>query len=46
MTYEERAIFHKQRDAYFDKCEAFNEELRLFFEHYKPRNNDQHLQTI
>lgn len=40
MTNEERAIFYKQREAYFDKCEAFKEEVRKFFEHYKPRNHD------
>lgn len=46
MTAEESVRFYEVRQAYFDKCEDFKDEVRLFFEHYKPRNNDQHRQTI
>lgn len=40
MTAEESVRFYEDMQAYFDKCEAFKEEVRKFFEHYKPRNHD------
>lgn len=38
MTPEESVRFYEDRQAYFDKCEAFKEEVRKFFENYKPKN--------
>ena len=43
MTTEESVRFYEDRHAYFDKCEAFREEVRIFFEHYKPRHNERRL---
>ena len=38
MTAEESVRFYEDRQAYFDKCEDFKEEVRKFFENYKPKN--------
>lgn len=41
MTYEETAQFYDAREAYRWKCEDFREEIKQFFETFKPRNNGQ-----
>ena len=40
MTAEERSIFYAAREAYRWKCEDFREDLKRFFETFKPRNNE------
>ena len=38
MTPEESVQFYEDRQAYFDKCEDFNQEvLRWFEEEYQPK---------
>ena len=41
MNNEETAAFYKRREAYFDKCEAFREDVCDFFENYKPKHKTQ-----
>lgn len=41
MTAEESVRFYEVRQAYFDKCEDFKDEVRKFFENYKPKNKTQ-----
>ena len=46
MSAEESVKFYEVRQAYFDKCEAFKEEVRKFFENYKPKRRTQTKQQI
>lgn len=41
MTVDDDFRFYKARQAYFDKCEAFREEVCDFFENYKPKHKTQ-----
>lgn len=40
MTDEESVQFYEAKQAYFNKCEAFKEKVRRFFENYKLKNHD------
>lgn len=41
MNEQEIAAYYTHRQAYFDKCEDFKEEVRKFFENYKPKHKTQ-----
>ena len=38
MTAEETAQFHKDREAYRQKCDDFKEEMFKYLSHDEPRN--------
>ena len=37
MTEQERSEYYANRQAYFEKCHDFKEELERWFLNYKPR---------
>lgn len=40
MTEQERSEYYANRQAYFEKCHNFKEELDQWFLNYKPRNKN------
>lgn len=46
MTCQERQQYYKAREAYRRKCEDFREEIKRFFDNYKPRHYEQDLRIL
>lgn len=42
MTEQERSEYYANRQAYFEKCHDFKEELERWFLNYKPKRTQSH----